>query len=239
MSRFTLFVFARTSSGGCRGPHANVALLALCALALFLSSLVAAAQSASTSATVSVPPSAPKKNQPLPRTDTKPAWQDLTPIQQSSLRPLAANWDSLREVQKRKWIALALNYPRMNPSEQAKLHSRMTEWASLSQQQREQARLNFAESKQLTPSQKTANWQAYQALSPEERQKLAAKGAHKPAGAAAAAKPATLQKLAPVPGSAPTLKAATKMATGAKTINRNTLLPAPQPGGESESVPKN
>ena len=69
----------------------------------------------------------------------------------------------------------------MSGAEQAKLHSRMTEWAALSPQQRTQARLNFAETKQLSPDDKKAKWEAYQALPPEEKRKLAAGAAKPPA----------------------------------------------------------
>lgn len=83
------------------------------------------------------------------------------------------------------------------------MHSRMNEWVALSPQQRAEARLNFAKtkelSKQLTPEEKKAKWQTYQALSPEEKQKLAAKAAARPAGAATAVKPVAPQKLAAVP----------------------------------------
>lgn len=83
------------------------------------------------------------------------------------------------------------------------MHGRMSEWVALSPQQRAEARLNFAKtrelSKQLTPEEKKAKWQAYQALSPEEKQKLAAKASSKPAGAATAVKPVARQKLAVIP----------------------------------------
>jgi hypothetical protein len=166
---------------------------------------------------------------------SKPAWQDLTPVQQGSLKPLAANWNTLGESQKRKWIAMAKNYPSLAPTEQAKLHSRMTEWVSLSQRQREQARLNFAQSKQLSPSQKAAKWKAYQELSPEEKQKLATSASHKPAGVAAAAKPVPPQKLAVVPVARPTPKSGPKLTASDPALNRNTLLPPVQP--KTESVP--
>ena len=48
----------------------------------------------------------------------------------------------------------------------------MTEWVALSPNQRSEARLNFAEARKLPPEEKKAKWQAYQALSAEERQKL-------------------------------------------------------------------
>ena len=170
---------------------------------------------------------------------SKPAWQDLTRVQQMSLEPLAAKWNSLGEAQKRKWLAIASNYPKLTPQEQEKLHSRMTEWVSLSQQQRAEARLNFAQSKQLTPSQKNATWQAYQELSPEEKQKLATSATPKPAGAAAAAKPIPPQKLAVAPVTKPSPKAPPKMAASNHTLNHNTLLPPIQPALAPASTQKN
>ena len=177
------------------------------------------------------------KSPGTPLASSKPAWRDLTPAQQLSLTPLAAKWDTLGEAQKRKWIAIAANYQNLSQAEQAKLHSRMTEWVSLSQQQRSQARLNFAESKQLTSSQKTATWEAYQALGPEEKKKLAVAATPKPAGAAIAAKPVSPQKLATVPLTKETPKEMPKISAPRQTVNRNTLLPHAQPPAQAASAP--
>jgi hypothetical protein len=133
------------------------------------------------------------------RADTRPAWAELTVDQQQALRPLAGQWPRLSEAQKRKWIALSSNYRALPPPEQAKLHSRMTEWVSLSPQQRTQARLNFAEAKTLSPDDRKAKWEAYQALSPEEKRKLAAGAGGKTPPTAAAVRPVPAQKLANVP----------------------------------------
>lgn len=176
------------------------------------------------------------KNTSALKVSSKPAWQELTPSQQASLKPLAANWNTLSEFRKRKWIAIAASYPNLAPTEQAKLHSRMTEWASLSQQQRNQARLNFAQTKQLTPTEKTSTWQAYQALSPEEKKKLASSASHKPVGATAAAKPVPVQKLAIVPVTRQTPKKASSTAAANYAVNRNTLLP--QTPGEPSPTQK-
>lgn len=184
-------------------------------------------------------PGTPAKTSGALKFSSKPAWQDLTPEQQVSLKPLAANWSTLGESRKRKWIAFAANYPNLAPAEQAKLHSRMAEWVSLSQQQRTQARLNFAQSKQLTPTQKTATWQAYQALSPEEKQKLALSAKPKPAGAAAAAKPVPFQKLATVPVTRQTPLQTSKIAGASHAVNRNTLLPHSQLLDEPAPTQKN
>ena len=130
---------------------------------------------------------------------SKPAWQDLSPAQQQALRPLASHWDRLSEERKRKWLVISKNYASLPPGEQVKLHRRMNEWATLSQQQRNQARQNYTEIKKLTPEQKATEWEAYQALSPEEKRKLATQAPAKPAGLAAG-KPGTAQpKLTSVP----------------------------------------
>lgn len=127
------------------------------------------------------------------------AWSDLTPTQRTALAPLARNWPQLTEGHQRKWIALAENFSRMAPAEQAKLHSRMAEWVALSPQQRTEARLNFGESQQVSPDEKKAKWQAYQALPPEEKRRLATGAATKPPATAAAVKPVPADKLAQVP----------------------------------------
>lgn len=62
-----------------------------------------------------------------------------------------------------------------------------------------QARLNFADSNRLARDNKLAQWQAYQALSDEEKRKLAARAAPKPQGAATALKPVSPRKLAQIP----------------------------------------
>ncbi len=130
-------------------------------------------------------------------------WADLTPAQREILQPLAPTWPSLSQGHKRKWIQVARSYPTLGAEEQAKMQGRMKEWVALSPQQRAQARLNFATtkelSKELTAEEKKAKWQAYQSLSEEEKKKLAAKAPPKPLGAALAPKPVSPQKLATVP----------------------------------------
>ena len=186
---------------------------------------------------------------------TKPLWRELTPAQQQALAPLAGKWDTVSEAQKRKWLALSQNFPRMSGAEQAKLHSRMSEWAALSPQQRTQARLNFGETQQLSADDKKAKWEAYQALPPEEKRKLAASAA-KPPATAAAIKPVPPDKLAEIPKPKPAASAAavkpasTEKPAGvakprgvAKTpriaaepgqVDVNTLLPQPAPKPPAE-----
>ncbi len=130
----------------------------------------------------------------------KSSWPRLTPAQQVALGPLEPAWSGLSEGQKRKWIALSHNYPGLSESERTTLHGRMTEWAGLSAAQRSQARLNFAKTKQLSKEEKRTQWQAYQALSAEQKKQLASAATPpKATGAAPALTPGASNKLAAVP----------------------------------------
>lgn len=129
----------------------------------------------------------------------RPDWNELTPQQKETLRPLSQAWPSMSEIQRRKWIEMTKTYPSMPSAEQAKIRTRMTEWVALSPQQRSQARLNFGKAQDLSASERKARWEAYQALSPEERQKLRAEADPKPKGAALAIKPVPPDRLAKVP----------------------------------------
>ena len=115
----------------------------------------------------------------------------------------------------------------MKPEDQATLHSRMTEWAGLSAQQRAQARLNFAEVKRLPADERKAKWEAYQTLEPEEKAKLAKRMQKKLAGAATGVKLIPAQKLAIVPPERKNEPKGPSIATGSHQINPRTLLPLP------------
>lgn len=156
---------------------------------------------------------------------SKPHWKDLTSAQQKALQPLAPHWDRLNEQRKLKWLVISKNYPSLNPAEQAKLHLRMSNWATLSQQQRSQARQNFKDIKGLSPEQKVSEWEAYQALSPEEKRKLANQARTQPPGVTTV-KPGTTPRLSQVPRRSTTARP--NLAEASLTVQQNTLLPRPQ-----------
>ena len=168
-----------------------------------------------------------------------PGWAELSTAQKLALYPLAERWATMSEVQKRRWLALAQTFASLPKDEQDKLHSRMTDWASLSAQQRSQARLNYAVTKRLAPDDKRAQWEAYQALSEEEKKLLAARAAPRPSGAATALRPVSPKKLARVPaataaqGTTPNLP---KIPPVADTHPRP-ALPVPQPPTPVETRP--
>lgn len=168
-------------------------------------SLLAAAQTAPP-----VPAATPGKTVVV-QAFSGPAWVELSPAQREVLAPLASAWPSLSESHKRKWLEMARGYRALPPEEQVKMQGRMKEWVALSPQQRTQARLNFAKtkelSKELTAEEKKAKWEAYQSLSTEEKRKLADKAPSRPIGAAPASKPVSRQKLATIPTAADQAKA--------------------------------
>ena len=177
------------------------------------------AQSTSTTAapTADAPARAPQKV-----INTKPEWQDLTAAQKQALAPLTQLWPSMTEAHKRKWLALSQNFAQLPEADKNTLQSRMREWAALSSQQRAQARLNFADAKQLPQDERRSKWEAYQALSPEEKQKLAAQKPVAKVGAALAPKPVSAEKLA-APPTASGNKALPRIASDQAA--RTTLLP--------------
>ncbi len=126
-------------------------------------------------------PVAPKTNTPpgsapTPRKispESAPKWADLTPTQQLALQPLNVLWSTITSAHKRKWIALVANFADLPSKDQEKLQQRMNQWASLSAQERAQARVIFTQVQQLSGDDRLSKWQAYQALEPSQKNQLA------------------------------------------------------------------
>lgn len=165
--------------------------------------------------------SAPKATPNLPG---RPLWMDLTESQQQALAPLAQLWPTMTEPHKRKWLAISQSFSQLTADEQSTVQGRMHEWAALRPQERAAARLNFADAQQLLQEDKKAKWAAYQALSPEAKQKLAAQQNKPLVGAAPAAKPVASAKLA-TPPSANSNKSLPRIASDQAAPT--TLLPNP------------
>lgn len=160
----------------------------------------------------SKPPAAAAKTSSQPTTQAiQNGWKKLSNAEQQALKPLAWSWDSMSPGQQRKWLEISKNYPALSLAEQTRMHARMSEWASLTTQERAQARLNFGKttelSKELSAAEKRAKWEAYQALPAQEKQKLTEKAERKHLGGAPATQPVSPQKLA---GVAPVPKASSK-----------------------------
>lgn len=112
-----------------------------------------------------------------------PAWSTLTPAQQHALRPLERDWAGIDAPRRRKWVEISERFATLPPAEQARVQSRMAEWAKLTPKERAEARLNFKEAQQVAPQDRKSQWEAYKALPPDQRKQLAERAEHKPAPA--------------------------------------------------------
>ncbi|KQP38845.1 DUF3106 domain-containing protein [Pseudorhodoferax sp. Leaf274] len=179
--------------------------------------MVAVGQAADKMGTV---PFADRADAPSPR------WVGLSNAQRQALKPLGPSWNSLSEAQRRKWIALSRNFDKLPVAEQQKLHQRMGDWVKLSAVERSRARLNFAETERLASDDKQAKWEAYQALSEEERRKLAEQAPRRTLpGAATAIRPISRQRLATMPVAPENQRTMPRIIIAPHLINSQTLLP--------------
>jgi hypothetical protein len=107
--------------------------------------------------------------------EAPPSWAALGPAQQQALAPLQQQWAGIDADRKKKWLQVADRYARLSAAERERLHERMADWARMSPEQRARARLQFQENRRLPPEERQARWEAYQALSEDERRTLAAR----------------------------------------------------------------
>ncbi len=107
-----------------------------------------------------------------PTTGAPSDWSQLSASQRKALAPLASQWPSLAPSSRVKWVEVARRFNQLAPAEQARLQERMASWAALPSDQRGEARLRYQQSRQLPAGQRQEKWQAYQALSNEEKQDL-------------------------------------------------------------------
>ena len=126
----------------------------------------------------------------------EPTWQSLKPAQREALKPLEREWATMDSLRKRKWLEVADRYPAMPSQDQARLQSRMAEWAKLTPRERDQTRLYYQEAKKLPAQEREASWEAYQALPAEQRRQLADRAA--PVSKSASRPEPAAARLAPV-----------------------------------------
>lgn len=178
----------------------------------------------------------------------RPTWAELTAAQQQTLAPLAAEWNGLGPIRKKKWLEIADRYAKMPPDEQERLQTRMREWVQLTPEQRRIARESYSRAKKLDSEQKSAKWDHYQSLPEEEKQKLASKAEKKknvvnlPRASTGSNKPMPAKPGSPVLPSAP-LETSTAAASGTSSTTASAPeQPVESPvdalGGPLSYVPK-
>lgn len=162
-------------------------------------------------------------NAAAPKPDNS-GWQNLSHLQRTALQPLAPHWAQISPAQKNKWLAISTNFDKLSAKDQNILHERMADWAALSPQQRALARLTFNETKNLGADQKKSQWEAYQALSSDDKKKLAAQQTTGIQGAATASIAPSPNKVMRLPGKSTLPTHDTKSSTSI-VIDKKTLLP--------------
>ncbi len=140
--------------------------------------LCVAAPSLALASVVAVQAAPVSQAQP-PRTAVEqrsPSWAALTPGQRTALAPLQVDWDTLDAMRQSKWLEIARRWPALSTDEQQRLQRRMARWVRLTAEERSRARLQFQKIRRIDVQQRRTAWEAYQALSPEERQQWAVQG---------------------------------------------------------------
>ena len=98
----------------------------------------------------------------------------------------------------------------MPAHERSRLHARMAEWTRMTPAERSRARLQYQDARQVPTLERQAKWQAYQALSEDDRYALAQK-----------AKPAARPASAP----SPSLAAKPSAGVGKQNVVQTAVLP--------------
>ncbi len=105
--------------------------------------------------------------------DNNRTWDALPLRQRVALQPLSEHWASMDDARREKWLAVADRYWSLSPTEQKRSQARMSQWAHLPSRERGEARLRYQQFQQLSPSERKAKWDAYQALPEDEKRRLA------------------------------------------------------------------
>jgi hypothetical protein len=119
---------------------------------------------------------APAGAQGLAGPDAVP-WSSLTPNQRAAIGQLEGQWNQLTPSQQHKWLEVANRLPNRPAPEQERTQQRMGDWSRMAPQERAQTRANFQELRGLSREERQQQWEAYQALPPDQRRALAERAA--------------------------------------------------------------
>jgi hypothetical protein len=107
--------------------------------------------------------------------DVNVSWAQLNAEQRQVLKPLAAEWDTLRPWQRERMLDIARDYPKMSASKQNLVQQRLSNWSRMTPYERENARKRHQQFQSLPADKKSElrkKWMEYQQLSTAERARL-------------------------------------------------------------------
>ncbi len=154
------------------------------------------------------------------KSDANAAWHQLSGAQRQVLAPLQEHWAGMDDISRDKWLGVAERYPKLSPAEQGRVRERMAQWSKVPAQERGEARLRFQQSRQLTPDERQKKWEAYQALSAEDRTDLQRQGLRR-------AKPVFLGDNTPGPREAKQAFAIKRNPATTQTDRKSNVVPTP------------
>lgn len=164
-----------------------------------------------------------------------PRWAALSTDERSVLAPLQSSWEGMEPESRQKWRQIARRFPDMPASRQERVRERMNDWAGMTREQRVLARQTFTRTKGLSREERRAQWEAYQALTPEERAALSRSdnppGRTAPPGATTRLQGAPAEPPAYVQSGMPKINVMPGM------VDRTTLLPLRGPQGAAQVKP--
>jgi hypothetical protein len=169
--------------------------------------------------------------------EVRPTWSTLNPGQREALKPLEREWPNIDADRKQKWLAIAAKFPSMSAQERTRIQARMSDWARLSPQERGVARQQFQAAKRAAPENRPSQWEAYQALTADQKQILAAR-AKPPAASRPDRQAATISgPRAPAPSQAKT-NIVPNPAHAAQARPVNAMALQAQPGATTTTINK-
>jgi Protein of unknown function (DUF3106) len=161
----------------------------------------------------------------------QPLWSQLSATQRETLSPFEKQWNGLPVKEKRAWVKLADDFPKMQPTQQARARKRMLEWANLTASQRKLARDNFRLAKAVPSQEQQREFENYQSMSVEQRRVLRSAGSTSNTAAVHAGAATGLAKEAaqPLPAIRPGRPAQAVQGAGALPLGQAAGIPTANP----------
>jgi Protein of unknown function (DUF3106) len=99
----------------------------------------------------------------------QPLWSELSPAQKQVLGPFETQWNALPVKEKKAWVKLSDDLPKMSAQQQTRARQRIKDWANLSPNERKLARDNYRLATAVPKSEQNSQYQSYRSLTPDQR----------------------------------------------------------------------
>jgi Protein of unknown function (DUF3106) len=99
-------------------------------------------------------------------------WQDLTQSQQETLQALKQDWNNLTEDKKIIFYVLSKRILQLDKRNITIFKDRIQKWSLLSPEERREVRDSYLASLEISQNVRIKAWNAYQELTPDEKQLL-------------------------------------------------------------------